>query len=190
MAGHREAWWLNTSTGDNFGAGGAQKFTWKLAYKTTGEVKEGANEGWSSDTVNAAFRSCDKHDAAIRYDVGGKPHSYYRRTHGPDTVTTPLNPKEWDKSPTCGQCDGFDAFELMSGCWRSKQSKGAGNKIGDDFQMFSTEKDFSGRTSSGGIGGGWTFCNYDDCPHHVGFPRDCGPTKQTECKHPCNQSFQ
>jgi hypothetical protein len=146
------------------------------------------------------------HYAAIKYEIAGKPHSFYRRTHGPDTVSKPLNPNEWDKGPKCGSCDGFDAFELMcdcsaavlrraatyircnllfvcrSDCWRSKQTNGAGNKIGDDFQIFSSEKDFFGRTSSGGIGGGWTSCNYDDCPTHVGYPRDCGPTTPVECE--------
>eukprot|EP01052_Picozoa_sp_SAG31_P022135 SAG31_NODE_1747_length_7364_cov_5.070750_5_plen_288_part_00 len=60
--------------------------------------------------------------------------------------------------------------------YRSTQKTGAPNKLGDDFQMYSTEQDFFARSPA------WTFCNYDDCDHHVGFPRDCGPSGQTSYK--------
>ena len=58
----------------------------------------------------------------------------------------------------------------MSDCWRSVQKAGAPNKLGADFDIYSSEKDFFARQPA------WTYCNYDDCGNHVGFPRDCGPT--------------
>ena len=57
----------------------------------------------------------------------------------------------------------------MADCWRSVQKGGAPNKLGVDFEMFSTEKDFFARQPV------WKSCDYDDCKSHVGYPRDCGP---------------
>eukprot|EP01047_Picozoa_sp_COSAG01_P026696 COSAG01_NODE_1729_length_9372_cov_17.444948_2_plen_96_part_00 len=28
----------------------------------------------------------------------------------------------------------------------------------------------------------WTYCDYDDVARHVGYPRDCGPTKAVNCQ--------
>ena len=46
----------------------------------------------------------------------------------------------------CRICD-FNAFELMTGCWRSKQaSGGAPNTLNSDFQMFSSEAAYFDRS--------------------------------------------
>lgn len=116
----------------------------------------------------------------IKYEVSGKVHSVYRRSHGPDgdfhkasgdRQGNPGGASAWEKEGA-----KFNAFELMSGCWRSKQSSGgAPNAIATDFQIFATEAAYFDRSSHPG----WAFCNYDDCSdkgnNEVGFPRDCGP---------------
>ena len=116
----------------------------------------------------------------IKYEVSGKVHSVYRRSHGPDgdfhkasgdQQGNPGGASAWEKEGA-----KFNAFELMSGCWRSKQSSGgAPNAIATDFQIFATEAAYFDRSSHPG----WAFCNYDDCSdkggNEVGFPRDCGP---------------
>jgi hypothetical protein len=119
-----------------------QSFTWKLAYKTSSAAAALSVQGWGKDTVRAAFYSCNHHFAAIRYDVGGKPHSYYRRVRGPEKT----GPDAWKKG-ACDQCDSFDPFELISDVWRSKQTSGASNQLGSekDFEMYSNEQDFFGR---------------------------------------------
>ena len=104
--------------------------------------------------------------------VNGKPHSYYRRTHGPDGDFHNEGKKKSDAEAWEKEGQKFSAWELITGCWRSKQQSGAPNKLGEDFQMFSSEPEFFARSPA------WTFCNYDDCAsnHKVGYPRDCGPT--------------
>ena len=102
--------------------------------------------------------------------VNGKPHSYYRRTHGPDGDFHNEGKKKSDAEAWEKEGQKFSAWELITGCWRSKQQTGAPNKLGEDFQMFSSEPEFFARSPA------WTFCNYDDCAHKVGYPRDCGPT--------------
>jgi hypothetical protein len=133
-------------------AGG--QYHWQLAYKTTSPVTEGDPAGLSEDNVKAAYLSCDEHHTVIRYDIGEKPYAYYRR----------LKQRSQDSK--------FNPFELMSECWKSKQDSGAGNELGVDFQIFSTEADTNARQPV------WKFCNYDDCGSKVGFPRDCGPNGQ------------
>ena len=171
---------MNSSTGSpdrvHLGAkaeGFAQSFTWKLAYKTTSAAKALSPQGWDKDTVRAAFFSCNVHDAAIKYEIDGKPHSYYRRTRGPEKTGVDA----WKKG-ACGQCDGFDPFELIADYWRSKQTNGATNQLGaeKDFEMFSTEAEFFARAPV------WSYCDYDDVAHHVGYPRDCGPKGADNCK--------
>ena len=130
-------------------------------------------------TVKAAWASCNVHFAAIKYEIAGKVHSIYRRTHGPDgdfhktsgdRQGNPEGASAWKKEGA-----DFNAFELMTGCWRSKQaSGGAPNTLNSDFQMFSSEAAYFDRTTTPG----WAFCNYDDCTdkgsaNEVGFPRDC-----------------
>lgn len=115
-----------------------------------------------------AWSSCNVHYAAIKYEINGKVHSIYRRTHGPEDHGVDA----WKKG-ACGQCDGFDPVELITGCWVSKWKSGAPNAIGVDFQMFSNERDYFDRSAGETP---WKFCNYDDCGHKVGYPRDCGPT--------------
>ena len=104
--------------------------------------------------------------------VNGKPHSYYRRTHGPDGDFHNEGKKKSDAEAWEKEGQKFSAWELITGCWRSKQQTGAPNKLGEDFQMFSSEPEFFARSPA------WTFCNYDDCAHKVGYPRDCGPAGQ------------
>eukprot|EP01043_Picozoa_sp_COSAG02_P041434 COSAG02_NODE_3435_length_6748_cov_4.963303_2_plen_401_part_00 len=117
-----------------------------------------------------AWSSCNVHYAAIKYEIAGKVHSIYRRTHGPEKHGVDA----WKKgAPDCGQCDGFDPTELITDCWVSKWKSGAPNAIGTDFQMFSNEQDYFDR--SAGLTP-WKFCNFDDCGNKVGYPRDCGLT--------------
>lgn len=106
------------------------------------------------------------HYAAIKYEIAGKVHSIYRRTHGPETHGVDA----WKKG-ACDQCDGFDPVELITDCWVSKWKSGAPNAM-TDFQMFSNEKDYFDR--SAGLTP-WKSCNFDDCGGKVGYPRDCGP---------------
>jgi hypothetical protein len=157
-----------------------QKFQWVLAYKQSSPSPVGESEGMDEATVQAAWASCNVHFAAIKYEIKGKLHSIYRRMHGPDgdfhkasgdRQGNPGGVTTWEKEGA-----KFSAFELMTGCWRSKQTSGAPNTLNADFQMFSTEQAYFDRSSTPG----WTFCNYDDCGGNmVGFPRDCGPAGET-----------
>ena len=49
------------------------------------------------------------------------------------------------------------------------------NVLHTDFELYSTYEE-----ALAGDGGEWQFCNYNDAT--VGFPRDCGVTKKTNCQ--------
>ena len=127
---------------------------WRLAWKSSGRVVYDPRN-WDECTANSAWASCGD-NAAIRYDIAGQPYNYYSR----------VKPN-----------DGYRPYEMMNDCWRSEYS-GKPNKVGADFQMFSTEQDLLAKTNA------WTHCSNDDCDggHLVGYPRDCGPTEAVAFK--------
>eukprot|EP01052_Picozoa_sp_SAG31_P022136 SAG31_NODE_1747_length_7364_cov_5.070750_6_plen_122_part_00 len=98
-------------------ASGQQSFKWVLVYKVSSAVSEGTSQGLDADTIRDAWGSCNVHFAAIRYDVGGKPYSYYRRTKGPDG-NFHGNGKKSDAEAWEKQGQKFDANELITDCWR------------------------------------------------------------------------
>jgi hypothetical protein len=65
------------------GVAADQTFKWVLAYKQTSASPVDKAEGMDAATVRAAWASCNVHFAAIKYEVSGKPHSFYRRSQGP-----------------------------------------------------------------------------------------------------------
>jgi len=79
----------------------------------------------------------------------------------------------------CGDCAGthkdvyfkrktspstFDAYEYMMVTWSDTD-----NRMHEDFDIYSTLEDALTDVNA------WTFCNYNDYRHKIGFPRDCGP---------------
>ena len=55
--------------------------------------------------------------------VNGKPHSYYRRTHGPDGDFHNEGKKKSDAEAWEKEGQKFSAWELITGCWRSKRRR-------------------------------------------------------------------
>jgi hypothetical protein len=59
----------------------------------------------------------------------------------------------------------FSAYSNMKNCWESFN-----NQLNVDFKLYSTLEDMNADRNA------WISCNYDDCTHGIGFPRDCGPS--------------
>jgi hypothetical protein len=100
--------------------------------------------------TNEEMQNCGC-DNAIRYEIDGKPYAWYHRLK---------------------DVHEFDYYELITGCWQSSVN-GISNKYNADFWIFSSETELL----RGDWHPAWRSCDYDDCDHHVGFPRDCGPRK-------------
>ena len=62
----------------------------------------------------------------------------------------------------------WEPWEDMFISWKSNK-----NTLNKDFKLFSSLEDLVMEKNA------WTFCNYDEGSHGLGFPADCGPTGLT-----------
>jgi hypothetical protein len=72
----------------------------------------------------------------------------------------------------------FSAYRQMLLIWQSDD-----NYINTDFHMYGSYADLRNDTNR------WQFCNYDDIPNNVAFPRDCAPSSGETVSYNWNSKY-